>query len=61
MPKGSTIFIHLTEEQDKQLRTLELSPNINHKVRLRASIYRLKLQGFCGSSSLLVQPQKWSI
>jgi transposase len=46
MPKGSTIFIHLTDEQDKQLRTLELSPTINHKVRLRASIYRLSNQGW---------------
>jgi transposase len=46
MPRSATTFIHLTEEQDKQLQTLELSPTINHKVRLRASIYRLSNQGW---------------
>jgi transposase len=46
MPKGSTIYVHLTDEQDTHLQSLELSPNINHKVRLRASVYRLSNQGW---------------
>jgi transposase len=46
MKRSSKIFINLTAEQDRQLQELELSPLINAKVRLRASILRLSNQGF---------------
>jgi transposase len=46
MPKEPKIFINLTPEENKQLQTLELNPNINHKVRLRASILRLSNLGW---------------
>jgi transposase len=39
-------FLHLTAEQDKALRELEVSPLVNAKVRLRASIIRLNNAGW---------------
>ncbi len=39
-------FLSLTPEQDEALRELELSPGINAKVRLRASIVRLNHAGW---------------
>lgn len=39
-------FLSLTPEQDEALRELELSPGINAKVRLRASIVRLSHAGW---------------
>jgi transposase len=46
MARTPKTYVHLTPEQDKQLQTLELNPNINATVRLRASILRLSNQGF---------------
>lgn len=46
MKRSSRVYIELTSDQDKQLQELELSPLINAKVRLRASILRLSNQGF---------------
>lgn len=39
-------FLELTPEQDEALRELELSPVVNAKVRLRASIVRLNGAGW---------------
>jgi transposase len=39
-------FLHLTAEQDEALRELEVSPVVNAKVRLRASIIRLNNAGW---------------
>lgn len=39
-------FLSLTPEQDEALRELELSPVVNTKVRLRASIIRLNHAGW---------------
>lgn len=39
-------FLSLTPEQDEALRELELSPVVNTKVRLRASIVRLNHAGW---------------
>ncbi len=39
-------FLSLTAEQDETLRELELSPLVNAKVRLRASIVRLNGAGW---------------
>ena len=39
-------FLSLTPEQDEALRELELSPRLNAKVRLRASIIRLNHAGW---------------
>lgn len=39
-------FLKLTPEQDEALRELELSPGINAKVRLRASLVRLNHAGW---------------
>ncbi len=39
-------FLSLTPEQDESLRELELSPGVNAKVRLRASIIRLNHAGW---------------
>lgn len=39
-------FLHLTTEQDKALRELEVSPVVDAKVRLRASIIRLNSAGW---------------
>lgn len=39
-------FLSLTPEQDEALRELELSPRLNVKVRLRASIIRLNHAGW---------------
>lgn len=39
-------FLHLTAEQDEALRELELSPVVNAKIRLRASIIRLNNAGW---------------
>lgn len=39
-------FLHLTVAQDETLRELEVSPVVNAKVRLRASIIRLNKAGW---------------
>lgn len=39
-------FLRLSSEQDEALRELELSPFVNAKVRLRASIIRLNSAGW---------------
>ncbi len=39
-------FLHLSAEQDEALRELEVSPHINAKIRLRASIIRLNNAGW---------------
>ena len=39
-------FVNLTPEQDESLRELELSPVVNAKVRLRASVIRLSGAGW---------------
>lgn len=39
-------FLHLTAAQDEALRELEVSPVVNAKVRLRASIIRLNNVGW---------------
>ena len=39
-------FLHLTAEQDEALRELEVSPVVNAKIRLRASIIRLNNAGW---------------
>ena len=39
-------FVNLTPKQDESLRELELSPVVNAKVRLRASIIRLNGAGW---------------
>ena len=39
-------FLHLTAEQDEALRELEVSPLVNAKIRLRASIIRLNNAGW---------------
>jgi transposase len=41
-----TRYLTLTKKQDAALRDLELSPHINAKVRLRASIIRLNAIGW---------------
>lgn len=43
---GVARYIHLTEEEDAQLRTLEQAQGIDKKVRLRASILRLSHAGW---------------
>ncbi len=45
MPKPLR-FLRMTSEQDEALRELELSPLVNAKVRLRASIIRLNGAGW---------------
>ncbi len=45
MPKPLR-FLRMTSEQDEALRELELSPLVNAKVRLRASIVRLNGAGW---------------
>ena len=39
-------FLHLSAEQDEALRELEVSPVVNAKIRLRASIIRLNHAGW---------------
>ncbi len=39
-------YLHLSAEQDETLRELEVSPVVNAKVRLRASIIRLNKAGW---------------
>ncbi|GEM50103.1 helix-turn-helix domain-containing protein [Deinococcus cellulosilyticus] len=39
-------LVHLTPEEDQNLRRIELSPSFNEKVRLRARILRLSHQGW---------------
>lgn len=41
-----TRYLEITSEQDRRLRELELSPVVNAKVRLRASIVRLNSRGW---------------
>ena len=41
-------FLHLSAEQDEALRELEVSPVVNAKIRLRASIIRLNNVGWSG-------------
>jgi transposase len=43
---GVARYIHLTQEEDAQLRTLEQAQGLDKKVRLRASIVRLSHAGW---------------